>query len=254
MKYLEALERLQAAQQILADTSISKEKFGALQKLLKGVNPNIDKALSRVNKEWDKIQRFEKGEVIDLVVHGLPENTEEEKKRKKALLFFLSAWKDLKNEVARVKSEFEKNQSGSQSHVQGWGNILGAAKGPLGLITVIAVGWVLLEATAVEIAVRNVGCDTIYPTAYSNIPIPGISLPKEAITDGGEGIVKMPPITLDADGATPGSIRLSAMKFNYTFDVPRNVTISFNGNVLNDASQTIELGSQKRHTLLVSCL
>jgi len=247
MKYQEALERLTAAQQILSDTSITREKFGHLQKLLKGVNPKIDGVLSRVTREWDKLQRFEKGEVIDLVAHELPEHTEEEKKRKKALLFFFSAWKDLQKEVVRVRTEL------AHHNAQGWGNILGAAKGPLGLITAVAVGWVLLEATSVEIAVKNAGCNTMYPMSYSSIPLPGISLPKDPIADGQTGTVRLPPLTLNADGTTPGIIHLSAFNFNYTFTIPSDVTITFDGEVLNNASTILRLRSQKHHDLVVSC-
>src|SRR3989344_5396692 len=222
MKYQDALERLQAAQAIFSDTSLSPEKFSHLQKLLKGVNPKLDKVLSQVVGEWNKLERFEKGEVIDLVAHELPQDSEEEKKRKKALLFFLSAWKDLKNEVVRVRGELQS----SQGNTQGWGKVLAGAKGPLGLITALAVGWVLLESTAVEITIANRGCNTMYPTSYSSIPLPGIALPKDPISDGESGIVRLPPITLSVDGETAGKIALSALKFNFTFEVPSDVTVA----------------------------
>lgn len=247
MKYQEALERLTAAQQIFADTSITRGKFGQLQKLLGGVNPKIDSVLSRVGREWDKLERFEKGDVIDLVAHELPESTEEEKKRKKALLFFLSAWKDLQKEVVRVRGEL------SHQSAQGWGKLLAGAKGPLGLITALAVGWVLLETTSVEITVANRGCNTMYPTSYTSIPLPGISLPKDPISDGQTGTVRLPPLTLNADGTTPGMIRLSALTFNFTFDIPSDVTITFDGDELNDTTTTLHLGSQKHHDLVVAC-
>ncbi|MBI4062323.1 hypothetical protein HY410_00205 [Candidatus Gottesmanbacteria bacterium] len=247
MNYSDALERIQAAQQILSDTSITREKFGQLQKLLKGVNLKIDRVLSRVSKEWDNLARFEKGEVIDLAAHELPEHTEEEKKRKKLFLFFLSAWKDLQKEVVRVRGELVHQSP------RNWGKIVASAKGPLGLVTVLAVGWVLLEATAVEITVANRGCNTLYPTSYTSIPLPGISLPKDPIADGQSGVVRMPPLTLAVDGKTPGNIRLSAFNFKYTFEVPSDVTITFDGEVLNNVSTTLRLGSQKHHDLIVAC-
>lgn len=255
MKYQDALDRLQAAGVILADTSLSREKFVQLQKLVKGVNPTLDKVLSRAGKEWDKLMRFEKGEVVDLIAHELPEGTEEEKKRKKRLLLFLSLWKDLQKEVTRVKGELVKSSGDhpSQNQAQGWGNILAGAKGPLGLVTAVAVVWVLLETTAVEITVANRGCDTMYPTSYSSIPLPGISLPKEPIAAGETGIVRLPPLTLNADGTTPGAVRLSAFNFNYTFDVPSDVDITFNGQLLNGSRSVLNLRQQKHHELVVSC-
>ena len=251
MKYQDALGRIQAAGDILAEPSITRGKFGQLQKLLKGVNPKLDTVMSRVSKEWDKLVRFEKGEVVALVAHELPEHTEEQKKRKKAFLFFLSSWKDLQNEVVRVRGELDKR--GSQTDATTLGKILGTAKGPLGLITAVAVIWVLLEATAVEIAVANRGCNTMYPTSYSSIPIPGISLPKDPISDGQTGIVRIPPLSLDVDGTSRGLVRLSALKFNYTFDIPSDVSLSFDGEELVGSSTKLRLGSQKHHDLIVSC-
>ena len=247
MKYQDVLERLSAAQAICSDTSLTPQKFSHLQKLLKGVSPTLDTALSRVVGEWNKLERVQKGEVVSLIAHELPEHTEDEKKRKKAFLFFLSAWKDLQKEVVRVRGEL------SHQGVRGWGNILGAVKGPLGIITVLAVGWVLLEATSVEIAVKNNGCDTMYPTSYAHIPLPGISLPKESISNGEAGMVRLPPLNLNVDGTTKGTITLSAFHFNYAFDVPSKVTITFDGETLNKVKTSLHLGSQKHHDLIVSC-
>lgn len=255
MKYQDALNRLQAAQAFFSETQLSREKFDALRKLLKGTHPSIDSAFSQVAREWDKIIRIEQGDVIELVAHELPDHTEEEKKRKKRLLLFISLWKDLQKEVVRVKSELEKSsgEKPSQSKAQGWGNILAGAKGPLGLVTAVAVGWVILETTAVDITVANHGCNTMYASSYSNIPLPGISLPKDPIPDGGQAIVRLPPLSLRADGTSPGAIRLSAFNFNYTFDVPSDVDILFNGELLNGTRSVLNLRQQKHHDLVVSC-
>lgn len=255
MKYQDALNRLQAAQAFFSETSLSKEKFDALRKLLKGTHPAIDHAFGKVSREWDKIIRIEQGDVIGLVAHELPQHTEEEKKRKKRLLLFISLWKDLNKEVIRVKGEFVKSsgEKPSQSTTSSWGNILAGAKGPLGLVTAVAVGWVLLESTAVEITIANRGCDTMYPTSYSSIPLPGISLPKEPIAAGETGIVRLPPLTLAVDGTTAGAIRLSALNFKYQFDVPADVSVTFNGGLLNGTNRELILNKQKHHELVVRC-
>lgn len=255
MKYQDALNRLQAAQAFFSKTHLSREKFDALRKLLKGTHPTIDSAFSKVAREWDKMIRIEQGDVVELVAHELPEHTEEEKKRKKRLLLFISLWKDLQKEVVRVKGELERasGEKPSQSKTHSWGNILAGAKGPLGLVTVVAIGWVLLESTAVDITVANRGCNTIYTSSYASIPLPGISLPKEPIVDGGEGLVRLPPLTLNVDGTTPGTIRLSAFNFNYTFDVPPDVDVSFNGVRLNGTRTVLRLGDQKHHDVVVEC-
>lgn len=255
MKHQDALKRIEAAQVIFSDTSITPEKFKALTSLLRGIHPNVDAMLDRVTREWKKLSHIDKGETIEFVLENLPEGTEEEKKRKKFILLFLSAWKDLKKEVVRVQVELSKSAGNHpvQSKALSWGNILGAAKGPLGFITVLAAGWVLLTATSVEIIIANHGCDTIYPTSYANIPLPGISLPKEPIANGGTGVVRLPPLTLDVDGQTPGRVTLGALKLRYQFDIPSDISLTFNGESLIGTSREIHLGENKKHTLVVQC-
>ena len=68
MKYEVALKKIEAAQVILADQSITPEKFKALQTLLKGLHPNIDAILDRVTKEWKKLSHIDKGEAIELIL------------------------------------------------------------------------------------------------------------------------------------------------------------------------------------------
>ena len=201
------------------------------------------------------MSHIDKGEAIELVLEALPEGTEEEKKRKKLILLFLSAWKDLKKEVVRVQAELAKSTGNHpvQSKAQSWGNILGVAKGPLGLITILAAGWVLLSATSVEITITNRGCDTMYPTSYANIPLPGISLPKASITNGSTGVVRLPPLTLQVDGQTPGRVTLRALKLEYHFDIPADVSLTFNGESLIRSSRDIHLSSKKQHSLIVQC-
>lgn len=255
MNYQNALERVQAAQLILSDTSITKAKFEALRKLLKGLNPKLDTALTSCSTHWNKLLAAERSDVVELVVGELPELTPEQKKRKKLLLLFLSSWKNLNKEVVRVRGELEKAQGDKpkQNQMQAWGNILGVAKGPLGIITLVAAGWVLLEATSVDVTVTNRSCDTISPVSYASIPLPGISLPKEPITNGGSGLVKMPPLSLTVDGTKPGLIGLSALKLNYQFSFPAGTTLTFDGKVLNGATTSLNLGGQKHHTLVVIC-
>lgn len=255
MKYDVALKKIEATQAILADQSITPEKFKALQTLLKGIHPNVDAILDRCTKEWKKLSHIDKGEAIELALENLPEGTEEEKKRKKFILLFLSAWKDLKKEVVRVQAELTKSTGDhpKQSKLQSWGNILGVAKGPLGLITLLAVGWVYLSLTSVEITIANRGCDTMYPTSYANIPLPGIALPKGPIANGGTGVVRLPPLVLNVDGQTPGRVLLRALKINYQFDIPTDVSLSFNGESLIGVKRELRLSMSKKHNLIVQC-
>jgi len=95
--------------------------------------------LENSSKALSDLEKFQKGEMIELTAEHLPENTEEEKKRKKALLWFIRNWKSLHSEVDRVKKEFEKGTQGTEQKIQSGGRIVGFAKGPFGLMTALAI-------------------------------------------------------------------------------------------------------------------
>lgn len=54
------------------------------------------------------------------------------------LLLLLRSWKDLRSEVARVRSELGQ-KSHQQNQANTWVKILSSAKGPVGVITLVAV-------------------------------------------------------------------------------------------------------------------
>src|SRR5438552_2407168 len=91
-------KRIQAAWQLLSDTSIfSKETFDSVQTLVKGLNPKVDKALNTCFDALSKVEKIQNGDVVSLSIDTLPEETEEQKNRKKALLFLLESLQDLKS-------------------------------------------------------------------------------------------------------------------------------------------------------------
>lgn len=132
----ETKEKVAAALKLLQEDSTTKEKFESIQKLLMGVNPRLDQTLIKVSKAWGDLEKIEEGEIIELSAENLPENTEEEKKRKKRLLLFIRFWKDLKTEVERVKSELENSKPDGK---ESFSKITSFAKGPFGIITILAV-------------------------------------------------------------------------------------------------------------------
>lgn len=141
-----ARKRFEAAQKLLSQETISLERFKAIQDLIGGFNSKLDQTLDSCSKELGKIEKIQKGEVIELSAQHLPENTEEEKRRKRLILLFLKNWGKLKAEVKRVRSELE--QTKTQGKVQTSGKIAAYAKGPLGIITLVAVlvvGFTLLQ-------------------------------------------------------------------------------------------------------------
>lgn len=139
MDPLDTKKRIFAAHKLLNENSTTGQKIEQIKILLKGFNPRVEKLLHITSESFSKLEKLKKGEVVELTVEHLPENTEEKRKRKKALLLFIQNWKRLQNEVQRVKLEFEKDNQTLEQKIQTSGRIVTLAKGPLGIITVIAV-------------------------------------------------------------------------------------------------------------------
>ncbi len=137
----EIKKRIAAAYDLMGDQTISHEKLTSVSTLIKGINPKLDHLLEASLKMFASLEKAQAGEVIDLTAENLPEITQEQKKRKKALLLFLTSWKDLKHEMDRMRTEFEKmpHEKTSQAKAQNFADIAMKAKGPLGLITLAAI-------------------------------------------------------------------------------------------------------------------
>lgn len=154
MTLSEQKQKIEAAYKLLSEESTTLEKFDSASKLLIGINPKIDKNLQTCSKVLLGIENIQSGEVIDLFVKNFPENTPEEKRRKKAILLFIKYWKDLRNEVSRIKGELDeyKGQEKSvQQQITSFGKIAAFAKGPFGIITLAA----LIIATSLVFLGRN---------------------------------------------------------------------------------------------------
>lgn len=139
MDPLDNKKRIFAAHKLLLEKSTTRQKFDSLRTLLKGINPRIDALLDESSKALAHFEKVHKGEIIELTVEHLPEITEENKRRKKALIWFIRNWKSLKGEVERIGKELEKEAKTPDQNIEkGW-RIVSAAKGPVGIITVLAV-------------------------------------------------------------------------------------------------------------------
>lgn len=248
MDYKAIEKRLQAAHTILHADSINRAAFDSLKTLLTGINPKLDKALSEAGKAWKHIDQIQKSDVIALVVEGLPEATVEQKKRKKALLLFFKWWNDLKSEVARVEKELA-NDPDAKHHSNAWGKIFGLAKGPLGIVTLVAAGVVMLKASEVTVAIKNIGCGVLTPPS---INVPGLKLPG-SVPEGGEIVAKMPPLNFTVDATTGSSARVTILGMPYNFEVGRRISVTFDGQEIMGKKTNIDLGSQKEHVLVISC-
>ncbi|OGK11580.1 hypothetical protein A2954_01845 [Candidatus Roizmanbacteria bacterium RIFCSPLOWO2_01_FULL_37_12] len=139
MDPLDTKKRIFAAYKLLTEKTTSKQKIESVKILIKGVNPKIDTLLENSTKALSELEKFHKGEIIELTAEHLPENTDEDKKRKKALLWFIRNWKSLHGEIDRVKKELEvKSNTADQDIAKMW-KIASSLKGPLGITTAFAV-------------------------------------------------------------------------------------------------------------------
>lgn len=136
INYSNSKEKVLTAYKLLQEDSTTKEKFESIKTLLNGVNPKIDQALERVLKAWSDLEKIQHGEVIELSVEHLPEETEKEKKRKRLLLLLIRSWNDLKSEVKRIRAELETNRTDGK---ESFSKIATFAKGPFGFFTLAAV-------------------------------------------------------------------------------------------------------------------
>jgi hypothetical protein len=253
MNYEEAKKRVLAAQELLNEQATSRAKFESIRTLIRGINPRIDKALNASSKALTDLTKLQKGEVIELAAEHLPEDTDENKKRKKTLLLFIKFWKDLKGEVARVQTELEKGRHG-QSSAQTIGRIASYAKGPIGLITLVAVGIAYLKFSEVEVVIKNRGCEPLQPIISMPVRIPGLSLPANPIPDGGQDSAFLPPVTFSVDGTRGNVVRLHAFGLKLDYELGgRDIDVVLNGESLIGKQSTADFGSQKQHELLVTC-
>lgn len=127
-------DKINAAYELLQGGTISLDAFSQVVTLLKGLHPELDKKLAVSSELLGKVQKIQNGDVISLTADVLPEETEEDKKRKKALVFFINSINNLKSEIKRVEKELQTDKSPNT-----YDKIVYGAKGPFGIITIIAV-------------------------------------------------------------------------------------------------------------------
>jgi hypothetical protein len=253
MEYKSLDKRLQAAYAILHAQTIDKASFDSLKTLLSGISPKVDRLLTGADKAFRNVDHMQKGDAIYLTLEAWPETSPEQKKRKKAFLLFFKWWNDLKNEVARIEKELDKSQKAGNGQGAGWGHIFATAKGPLGILTLIAAGVVLLKASEVTIRVQNQGCAALVPPTRMAIHSPGLKLPSESIISGEEAVVKIPPLSFTVDATQGSSAHVTIAGMSYSFPMGRSAVVTFDGKTINNAKTDIALGSQKEHVLRISC-
>jgi len=249
-----AAQKLQAAQKLLMEPTTTREKISAACALLHGIHSRLDGVVAECQKHLSHIDKIEQGDIVGLSAEHLPEHSEEEKKRKRALLLLLNTWRQLKSEVERVQAEFENMQTQGSGSVSTFGKIFGFAKGPLGILTILAVGIVVaMNATAVEITISNQGCGTML--GGGSIPsIPGLKLPTE-IPNNGTAIAVIPGVPVTVDGTQSGSLQLSLLNYGMSFQLPSSIKdVTLNGESLLNKKTEVRLSERDEHMLELQCL
>jgi hypothetical protein len=256
MNLKESRKRILAAQELLLGSGSLSQRLRSARALVKGIRPELDEMLEKCESEVATVENLFAGDILSLAADTLPEITEEEKKSKKVLVYFLEHWGKMKDEVSRVSNELAvagntDDKSQKQNH---WGTILKHATGPLGLVTVIAVGIALLKTTSVDVVIQNKGCGTFEASKSMPIAIPGFSLPTGSIPSGSSATATLPPLTINVDGTHAGALAMKALSFTMTFGLPDNVTgVTLDGTSLLKKKTEIHLSDRKTHTLVLSC-
>jgi hypothetical protein len=252
--YADISKRLGAAQQLLLAPTTTAEKIKSLRTILAGIHPQLEAKFAEVESHLGAVENVIQGDIISLAADQLPEVTEEDKRRKKVFLLFLKSWNDLKSEVARVQAEMQQQQSGAQTGSSMWMRILKRARGPLALVTVIAVGIAIMSQTSVDITIENHGCGTLYASSGVPVSIPGLKIPNEELRSGGSVVATIPSLPVTVDGTDAGSLKIKAVGFNFSIELSNAVTnVTFDGVSLLGKSTDISLSSARSHTLSLVC-
>ena len=113
----------------------------------------------------------------------------------------------------------------------------------------------MLQTTAVRIVIKNNGCDPINPVVNMPISIPGLTLPRETIPDGGAGVATLPPLNIEVDGTSENTISLKVLGYSMTFELQnKGIDVVFDDTSLLGRKTSINLGEKKEHELIARCL
>ena len=159
-----------------------------------------------------------------------------------------------------------QSEVGKTAAAVGGGATLAGAVGTVVLLTAVVVlaATVAANQFAVNVHIFNHGCGPIdtMEAPFADSPLlslAGLNLPPGAIFSGGDGVIAVPPLRLEADNATnpdmltirgPGQVQLISLP------VGGAAEILFNGQSLLGVRQSINLanlGGAEEHILEVIC-
>jgi hypothetical protein len=260
----EQIEKLKSGLELLCEDTTTLDKFQKVVKLIKGLSPKADEHLEKAVKIVEKIKLIQEGDVITLSLDKYQGKTKKQKKIKKLLLLFFGHWKSLRGEIARISALHTAVTIAGTGAQLNKGNsvkiakILATAKGPVGAVTIAAAGIVavsvFVNSRAVDVTVRNIGCQPIRPVSAKVINIPGLKLPATAITNGSQGFVKIPGLNLTINTTQTGKVSLGAVNLSKSFDMPYEIRdVIYDGQSLMGKETQVNLSSAKTHELIVKC-
>ena len=254
LSYQDVSKRIKAAQEILSSSTTTLDKLSSLKTLLAGINPTVDAHLAELDKHVSTLGKIQGGDILTLTADALPEETEEQKRRKKIFILILKSWNDLKSEVARVQAEFQSQKNSPNQSRSLWARIFSATKGPLAIITIVAIGIAAMAATSVNITIENRGCGTLYANSSVPVSLPGLVLPSAPIPSGASATATIPPLSLTIDGTKTGVLTLSSLKLKFSIQLSSSVTdVTFDGASLLGKSTDVTLSDKDSHVLRLTC-
>ena len=119
---------------------------------------------------------------------------------------------------------------------------------------VVGAGIAYLNASAVDIVVHNNGCDTLQVPVGLPVAIAGVKLPQGPIPPGGQGLARVPRVTMTVDGTEPGGVSVTIVGVTTKVRFGGRVaSIELDGEQILGQIVTFNLADRKSHELVITC-
>lgn len=117
---------------------------------------------------------------------------------------------------------------------------------------VVGATIIWLNSAAVSVVITNKKCAPIRIPAPP-IPFPGVQVPSSPIPPDGEGIIKIPPLSVQVDAMHPDVTVVRLFDIPIPISMPDDTIASLDGVRLVKTEMTLRLGEKPVHTLYISC-
>ena len=256
MEHKVAKKKLVAAQEILNDPKVSLEKFAKLRELLYGLHPSLDEILHVLDVRASELGRLIGGDFLAVSLQVFPETAVKEIQNKQLLVEFWNGYEKLKVGVAQALDGIEAAQNQPKRPRKPWHlpRFMNLVRGLPGLfILLILFVIALLQFSSATISIVNNGCHTITPSISLPQWIPGLSIPRNPIPNGGIGDATVPGLTYSIDGTERGEVTVKAFSFSLPFDVIGFDDIMFDGVTILGRKRSVSAFGSGDHILEFVC-